>query len=152
MEKELTLRIIAEDLADIDFGERGAGDGRSRIYLGIQKGQEVVDTIPITDGTATFTAVLRASSLPDGKTNFLGPYAHGTRDARFCYLSWLIEDETGEGNQFGRVKLHLSPLRWEPVEAAINADKPFTMRVSLRGKNNKPVCASVPNDAIQWEN
>jgi len=38
---ELTIRIIGEDLADIDFSERGAGEGRSRLFLGIQKGQEV---------------------------------------------------------------------------------------------------------------
>jgi len=50
---ELTVRIVGEDLADIDFGERSRRDGRSRLFLGIQKGQDVVDTVPVTVGTAT---------------------------------------------------------------------------------------------------
>ncbi len=145
------IRIVGEDLADVDFGERSAGEGRSRLFLGIQKGQEVVDTVAATDGSATFTALFSVSSLPDGGTNFLGPYAHGTRTARFCYLCWLHEGEDGTTSMFGRIKLHLSPLRWEQVEAAARAGTPIVLRFSLLGKRGGPVCASIPNDAIHWE-
>jgi len=148
---ELTVSVVGEDLADIDFGERSAGAGRARLFLGIQKGQEVVDTVPVTAGAATFTALFSVSPLPNGGTNFFGPYAHGTRNARFCYLCWMAEDETGEQRMFSRVKLPLSPLRWERVEAAARAGTPIVMRLSLRGKGGKPVYASVPNDAIHWE-
>ena len=148
---ELMVRIIGEDLADVDFGERGAGEGRSRLFLGIQKGQEVVDTVPVTAGRATFTALFPVSPLPDGGTNFLGPYAHGTRTARFCYLCWLAESEDGKKSMFARIKLHLSPLRWARVEAAARAGTPIVMRLSLLGKRGGPVCASVPDDVIHWE-
>ena len=99
---ELTIRIIGEDLADIDFGERGAGERRSRLFLGIQKGQETIDPVPVTDGTATFTARFSVSPLPDGGTNFLGPYAHGTRTERFCYLSWIAENADGTRSMLER--------------------------------------------------
>jgi len=52
---------------------------------------------------------------------------------------------------FARVKLHLSPLRWVRVEAAARAGTPIVMRLSLLGKGSKPVCASVPVDAIRLE-
>ena len=148
---ELTIRIIGEDLADIDFGERGAGERRSRLFLGIQKGQEVIDMVPVTSETATFTAHFSVSPLPDGGTNFLGPYAHGTRTERFCYLTWIAEADDGMMNMFSRIKLHLSPLRWERVEAAAHAGTPIVMRLSLVGKRGGPAVASVPHDAIHWE-
>lgn len=148
---ELTIRIIGENLADVDFGERGAGDKRSRLFLGIQKGQEAIDMAPATDESATFTATFTVSPLPDGGTNFLGPYAHGTRTERFCYLSWIAEGEDGMLGMFSRIKLHLSPLRWARVEAAARAGTPIVMRFSLIGKRGGPAVASVPNDAIQWE-
>jgi len=148
---ELTIRIIGEDLADIDFGERGAGERRSRLFLGIQKGQETIDPVPVTDGTATFTARFSVSPLPDGGTNFLGPYAHGPRTERFCYLTWIEEAPGGMPHLFSRIKLHLSPLRWERVEAAARTGTPIVMRLSLLGKRGGPAVASVPHDAIQWE-
>lgn len=148
---ELTMRIVGEDLADIDFGEYSAAEGLSRFFVGIQRGKEVVDVVPVSAGVAVFTAHFSVSPLPDGRTNFLGPYAHGTREARFCYLSWIAEDEVGWKSTFGRVKLHLSPLKWAQVEEAARAGTPIVMRLSLRGKGGKPVFASVPNDAIRWE-
>ncbi len=148
---EFTIQIVGEDLAQVDFGERSAGKGRSHLFIGIQKGQEVIETVPATAESATFTASFSVSPLPDGSTNFLGPYAHGTRTARFCYLSWLIEDEDGKRTMFSRIKLHLSPLLWAQVMEAARTKKPLIMRLSLRGKNGGPVCASVPDDAVQWE-
>lgn len=151
MDKELTVRIIGEDLADIDFGERGAGAGRSRLFLGIQKGQEVINAVPVTEISATFTAHFSVSPLPDGGTNFLGPYAHGTRTARFCYLSWLVEEENGQKSMFSRIKIPLSQLSWAQVEEAVSAGIPVILRFSLLGKRGGPICASVPHDAIHYE-
>ena len=148
---ELMLCIVGDNLADINFGERSMGEGRSCLYLGIQKGQEVVDAIPVTAASATFTACFSVSPLPDGGVNFLGPYAHGTRTARFCYLCWVAEDADGTKSMFARIKLHLSPLRWARVEAATRLETLLVLRFSLRGKGGGPVCASVPNDAIHWE-
>jgi hypothetical protein len=148
---ELTVQIVGEDLARVDFGERGAGLGRSHLFLGIQKGQEVIDLVPVTEASATFTAQFDISPLPGGGTNFLGPYAHGTRTARFCYLSWLAEDEGGNKSMFSRIKIHLSLLRWARVEAAAKAGKPIVARFSLLGKRGGPICASIPDDAIHWD-
>ena len=148
---ELTVRIVGEDLAVVDFGECGAGEARTRLFLAIQKGEEVVDVVPVTAESANFTASFRVSPMPDGGTNFLGPYAHGTRTARFCYLCWLAEGPDGAMSIFSRIKLHLSPLRWARVEAAASAGTPIEMRFSLLGKNGRPVSASIPEDAIHWE-
>lgn len=146
---ELQIKIVGENVAKVDFGTR------SCILLGIQKGEEIIDTVEVVAGKspdrATFTAVFAVSPLPDGGTNFLGPYAHGSRAARFCYLCWLEEDKNGTTSRFGRVKLPLSSLRWERVEAAARAETPLVMRFSLAGKNGGPVFASLPVEAIQWE-
>ncbi len=127
---EFTLKIIAEDLAEIDFSGYG---GSAR--LGIQRGKEVVDVVPASIGRAEFTATFRVEQTATGEPNFLGPYAHGTKDARFCYLCWL----GGMNVSFGRVKVHLSGLTWEQVSAR----KPMALRFSLLGKGGKPVFASL---------
>jgi hypothetical protein len=149
---ELKVDIIGENLAEVDFGPRGAGDGRTRLFLGIQKGDDIVDIVRCDGEQATFPAVFAVSPLPDGATNFLGPYAHGPRAARFCYLCWLAEEAAGQAPvRFARIKLPLGALRWETVEAAARAGTPVGMRFSLVGKGGGPVCASVPNESIQWE-
>jgi len=109
---ELTIRVVGEDLADIDFGERSAGEGRARLFLGIQRGQEVIDTVPVTAETATFTAHFSVSPLPNGGTNFLGPYAHGTRDARFFYRN---------GGAGGGKSRCFSPGMQNPLQLPIDA-------------------------------
>jgi len=148
---ELTVQIVGVDLAHVDFGERCEGSGRSRFFLGIQKGEEVMDLVPVTDASATFTARFDVSPLPGGGTNFLGPYAHGTRAARFCYLCWVSQDDAGNMNMFSRIKLHLSSLGWARVEASAHAGKPVVMRFSLLGRRGGPICASVPEDAVRWD-
>lgn len=136
IEREFTLRIVAEDLDKIDFSSYG-----SRIRLAIQKGKEVEYAVPISAGTAQFEARFRVQ--PSGEAvNFLGPYAQGPRDGRFVYLVWL-----SESGSFGRIKLHLSSLRWEQIEAG----KPIAMRLSLLGKGGKPVFATVKNARVSWE-
>ncbi|MES2461700.1 MAG: DUF5990 family protein [Armatimonadota bacterium] len=148
---ELVVQIIGEDLPAINFGDRGTSENLSRLFIGIQKGNDVVDLVPVTAERAAFTSVFSVSPLPNGRTNFLGPYAHGTRTARFCYLSWLMEGEHGGMSVFSRIKLHLSPLPWARVEAAARAETPIGMRFSLLGKKGGPICASVPEEAIDWE-
>lgn len=151
---ELTVQIIGENLEQVRFGEAGkpeTEEDRSRLFLGIQKGQDVVDTVPVTAPEATFTARFEVAELPEGGTNFLGPYAHGKRTERFCYLCWLSEERDGSRRTFSRIKLHLTFLPWERVAAAAIAGTPLVLRFSLVGKGGKPVCASVRQDDIQWE-
>lgn len=151
---ELMVRIVGENLAEVDFRWHGnvGKKGRSHFFLGIQKGQEVIDRVGADDGeSATFTALFTVSPLPDGATNFLGPFAQGTRTARFCYLCWLEQEDGQLPHQFARIKLPLSPLRWERVEAAAQAGTPVVVRFSLVGKGGGPVCASIPNESIHWE-
>ena len=60
------------------------------VHLGIQRGKEVIDSVPADRKQATFDASFRVGRQRDGSPNFLGPYAQGPVGDRFVYLSWGV--------------------------------------------------------------
>jgi hypothetical protein len=52
----------------------------------------------------------RVEQLPDGAPNFLGPFAHGPRSARFVYLVWRRS-----GAPLGRSKIPLASISWDQL-------------------------------------
>lgn len=79
------------------------------VYLAVQKARAVEQCVPGSAGKATFHLSFRVTEA-DGTPNFLGPYAQGTRDERFFYLSWGISDSPASFGMFRRLKVHLSHL------------------------------------------
>jgi hypothetical protein len=133
----------------IDFPGRSF-DGKADIKVGAQKGNEVVDDVFGDEKQADFVFDLRVERNPrTGKPNFLGPYAHGTPDERFLYLSWGVR--VGRLFQgFRRAKIHLRELDWATVERAIAANRPIEAVVKLTDKKGGPVCASLKSGQIEW--
>ena len=107
-EHEITVEIVCTRLPGAEC------DGRSDVHLGIQKDEEVIESAPASLKRIVFRPVLRVRRNADGSPNFLGPFAHGPKAERFMYLVWKTPT-TG----FGRVKLHLSHLKWTDVERAL---------------------------------
>ena len=144
---ELKVRVVGEDLPASTFH-----DGtrlHERIRVGLQRGEEMVGAVPIGDGgaSAVFEPTFRVALLPDGRANFLGPYAKGAQAERFFYLVWAGADERGHVSSFRRAKIHLSHLPWDRVEAAARSESPLTVTLSLTDKRGGPRCGSV-RDAV----
>lgn len=141
-EQEITVEIGCVQLS----GSKAAG-----LSLGIQKGQEVVEITSTDQQRIVFRPDFRVRPNPDGSVNFLGPFAHGPKQERFIYLSWLVMLGKLPVSSPGRVKLHLNHIKWEHVEKALARRKPIKVTVSLTAEGGKPVFASVRPGAAHWE-
>jgi hypothetical protein len=144
---EITIRVICNDLPGNASIKPQAGQ---RIYLGIQKGDAVIDAVPASQKQAVFEPVFRVAQLPGGKTNFLGPFAKGTPQERFFYLSWVSKSADGSLKMFGRAKVHLSHLKWSLVEQAMRSGKGLAVELSMTDKKGGPVCGSQVSYAARW--
>jgi hypothetical protein len=148
---ELKIKVICEDLPVAKFSD-SKSVVRDHIHIGIQRGDEVVEAVPASrKKRIIFEPEFRVSPLPDGKTNFLGPYAKGTPTERFFYLSWVAKNEKGALTMFGRAKIHLSHLRWSQIEEAMRSGKPLSVTVSLTDKRGEPRCGSIRGEDVRWQ-
>lgn len=93
-----------------------------------------------TDGSAHYELEVRAKWNPKTRgPNFLGPYVHGTPEARFLYLSWGYQNET-EGRWLKRLKVHLASITWEQIEAVAQMeDGLLEARVEGSGSASVPL-------------
>src|SRR5687768_3430882 len=91
---ELIIEVVCRNLPGIAFVDPCDHEPKikSPVHLGIQKGKEVIDAVPADSDReqVVFTATFKISRQPDGSPNFLGPFAKGTAQERFFYLSWGI--------------------------------------------------------------
>ena len=150
---ELTIKVVCENLPGTLF--RDTQGDRSvtyePVYLGIQRGDEVVEAVPASRKRVVFEPGFRVAPLADGKTNFLGPFAKGTPSERFFYLSWVVKGEDGQLTMFRRAKIHLSHLSWSAVEQSLRSGKPLTVTLSLTGKGGDPRCGSIRGEGVRWQ-
>lgn len=147
---ELNIKVICEHLPGTDFPSLTGGESQP-VHLGIQRGNEVIEVVPANRKRAIFEPHFRVAPLPNGKTNFLGPYAKGTPTERFFYLCWVVKDKDGRLRGFRRAKIHLSHLPWSQVEEAIQSNKPLTVTLSLTDKKGEPRCASIRSNEARWQ-
>ncbi len=149
---ELKIKVICEDLPNKEFLEQSGTDpiDSQNIYLGIQRGNEIIEAVPINRKQIVFEPSFRVSPLAVGKTNFLGPYAKGTQRERFFYLSWAVKDKEGNLTMLGRTKVHLSHVLWSQVEELVSSDKPLEIAVSLADKRGMPRFGSIRGDDLRW--
>ena len=150
---ELKIKVICEHLPGTQLQDTFGGKSivREHIHIGIQRGSEVIEAAPANRKRVVFEPSFRVSPMPNGKTNFLGPYAKGTPTQRFFYLSWVEKDEEGNQTMFGRAKIHLSHLSWAQVEEAAVSGKELTVAVSLTDKRGRPRCGSIRDDEQRWQ-
>ena len=89
MASRLRVRVIGTDLPGTRHGEGGSAN-REPVYVGIQRGKDVIDAVPADQTRVAFDAEFEIGAQSDGRVNFLGPYAQGDRHDRFFYLSWGV--------------------------------------------------------------
>lgn len=148
---ELRIKVICSDLPGTEFDDEAKGLHYRNVHLGIQSGENVIDTVAGDSEKAEFEPVFRVAPLDGGMTNFTGPFAKGTRDQRFFYLSWGELSPGGFFRMFRRAKIHLSHLPWKQVEKAVKENKAIEVRLSLTDRCGWPLCASVKPPYVEWK-
>jgi hypothetical protein len=123
---------------------------REPVYLGIQRGKEVVETVPADRRHATFAAEFRLGRNRDGSPNFLGPYAQGTAADRFFYLSWGTMRRSGTFEMFRRLKIRLGHLSWRKIRPAVARQMPIRVELRLTDAKGGPLCATPPATHVKW--
>lgn len=137
--RTITILINCHDLPKATFGSQ------SSLRLGIQKGQEVNDDVPVEGAGAMFQATLEVESRKTGEPSFRGPYVHGKPSDRFLYLCW--GRRTAEHWELlGRAKVSLANLGWKQLEQAWDAGKPVTLSVAMTDSRGRAACGLVASE------
>src|SRR5262245_16143292 len=91
----LRVRVVGSELPGRTFDDvqDPARPLRTPVYVGVQRGREVVDAVRADRQRVTFDLEFRVVKRKDGSVNFLGPYAQGTPDDRFFFLSWGVRQK-----------------------------------------------------------
>jgi len=144
-EREITIEVVCTRLPGSQWGDRGP------VHLGIQKGEELMDTSPADLKRVVFRPDFRARRGSDGSAELSGPYAHGPRAERFIYLIWAVMDGDAAVAALGRIKIPLGHITWQHVEKAAARGKPLKVTVALTNAQGKPVFATVKADAAKWQ-
>lgn len=149
----LRVRVIGTDLPGTCFRDPQdpARPVKDPVFLGIQRGREVIEQVPGDAKTATFTPEFRVEKKKDGTPNFLGPFAQGTADDRFFYLSWGVKDAQGAFHMFRRLKIRLGHLDTKRVQRACRSGEPITVKLRLTDAKGGPLCATPHPPNIEWE-
>lgn len=150
---DLTIEVECRHLPGICFTDPHNPDAEKYepVYLGIQKGNEVIEAVPADRKRVTFRPTFRIAKQPDGSPNFLGPFAKGTPQERFFYLSWGVMDKQGHFKMFRRAKIHLNHINWDQVSAALSNGRPLKVSIDMTGEKGDPICASIRKDRASWE-
>jgi len=149
----LRVRVVCTDLPGTCFRDPQdpARPVKDPVFLGIQRGKEVIEQVPGDTKTATFTPEFRVERKKDGTPNFLGPFAQGTADDRFFYLSWGVKGQDGRFAMFRRLKIRLGHLSAARVERACRSGEAITVRLRLTDAKGGPLCATPRPPHIEWE-
>jgi hypothetical protein len=142
---ELTIEVICRHLPGIRFADY------EPVYLGIQKGNEVIEAAPGNRKQVIFRPAFKVGTQPDGSPNFLGPFAKGTPQERFFYLSWGVMTEDGRFEMFRRAKIHLNHLTQEQIGNALSDNRPIQVSIDMTDRKGGPLCASVRKDVAKWQ-
>jgi Family of unknown function (DUF5990) len=137
---EITIEVVCRNLPGISFHD---APGREPVHLGIQQGNEVIEAAPANRKQVVFRPAFRVVRQADGSPNFLGPFAKGTPQERFFYLSWGVVKQPGQFEMFRRAKIHLNHLTWEQVQSLISSGKPLKVVIDMTDRKGGPLCASV---------
>ena len=138
------LRIIGRRLPGITWS------GRERIFLGVQRGNDVIGLVPGDATDAVFNVDLEVVEDAEGAPDFRGPYVNGRRGERFIYLSWGEVDANGGFTMFRRLKLHLAPLLDLFSAENVLAAKRIQAVLELTDPKGRPVAASVRPPWVTW--
>jgi uncharacterized protein DUF5990 len=93
-------------------------EGRETVFGVQDKSQKLLAGQRRSDGALQFDFSLKAQkSAGMERPNWTGPYAHGTRQQRFLYLSQALQEDEGL-LWVRRIKVPLTGITWEQIDAA----------------------------------
>jgi hypothetical protein len=119
--------------------------GPDGVAIGIQRGKEVLETVPSSSVEPCFHAEVEVTGDGDD-IDFRGPYTHGARGDRFLYLAWVgIRD----GSMVARIKLKLADISPHLLEKAADGGT-LVGRLSLVNAQGRPVSGSVRPPHVAW--
>ncbi|HZQ35083.1 MAG TPA: DUF5990 family protein [Dehalococcoidia bacterium] len=119
------------------------------VYLGVQRGRDVVDLVPGDATTAVFDLTAEAAVWTGGR-DFRGPFMHGKPGDRFIYLSWGTLAPDGRFEMFRRAKLRLADIPAAQIEQALAGDLVLEGTLGLTSDRGGPLCAAVRPPRIVW--
>ena len=148
----LSIKVMCKELPGIRFldSQDPAWPCREPVYLGIQRGRDVVDQVPADRQRATFIAEFKVLRKADGSPHFLGPFAHGTPADRFFYLSWGFKKNADRFEMFRRLKIRLGHLGWQEIQESMTAGHPIRVTLRLTDAKGGPLCGTPPTSHITW--
>jgi hypothetical protein len=122
MKYELRLRLICIEppaMPDDDSVEFGLQDKQQTLHAGV----------PLPNGALQFDFVVGVQT--NGAVKFSGPFAHGTKDAPFMYLS--LRPRQAGAAWIKRIKVSLKAITPAQVNDATDNNKPLHATVSGQG-------------------
>jgi hypothetical protein len=116
------------------------------VRFGLQKGKtEIVSVTQSTGEDLAFDLTLRVKERPDGRPNFLGPFAQGTPDVRFVYVNAGTSAGQAGSPWTRRLKVQLAGISWPQIEVALaDPGAVLAARVAGTARDGGPACATVP--------
>ncbi|MEK6321859.1 MAG: DUF5990 family protein [Acidobacteriota bacterium] len=144
-DNEITIEVVCRNLPGLYFegAQSAESTKKEKVFLGIQKGEEVIESVRADQKEVIFRPTFRVGKQPDGSPNFLGPFAKGTPRERFFYLSWGVMDSESRFKMFRRAKIHLNHLTWEQIRSAVSGSRPLKVVIEMTGHKGDPICGSV---------
>ena len=148
----LRIRVTCTELPGTRFrdGQDPHCPIKEPVFLGIQHGQTVIESVPADRPRVMFHPSFRVGRKKDGSPNFLGEFAQGAPPDRFFYLSWGVHKSDGHFVMFRRLKIRLGHLKWARIQRAIEADEPIDVVLRMTDRRGGPLCATPPADCIEW--
>jgi hypothetical protein len=152
IKRTVRFRVVGTCLPGLKYSRAaGALVNREPVYVGIQRGREVVDLVPGDSPRAVFDFAVDVISSPGDELDFRGPFVHGEKGRRFVYLSWGELGADGGFSMFRRAKLHLSALQPADLISSLDADAPTVEGcLDLTDDSGGPICGSVVSEKLSW--
>jgi hypothetical protein len=151
-ELTLSVRVRCTELPGRRFCDpcrEGAATEES-VFVGVQRGREVIEEVRADAGQASFLLDFRVGSKKDGSPNFLGPFAQGPVDDRFFYISWGVGAAPGKTRMFRRLKVRLGHIAWPPIRRAAKSGEPLEVTLRLTDAKGAPLCGSAKGEHVVW--
>jgi hypothetical protein len=151
--KTVAFRIFGRKFPGISFSlSQGALVHREPVYLGIQRGKEVVDLVRGDASRAVFNFSVDIVSQPKGELDFRGPVVHGKKGKKHLYLSWGVLKSDGSFEMFRRAVLHFSAIQKKNLRSAMVSDGKEILEttVDLTDDSGGPVCATI-DSKVKWQ-
>lgn len=121
----------------------------ANVYVGVQRGKDVIDLVPADAAAARWSFEVRTKLGDEGSLDMSGPFVHGRPGERFLYLSWGTVD-AGGFTMFRRAKLMFADVPPAALDAAAEGDSVLVGRVTLTDSGGNPRCARVREPDLRW--